>query len=652
MVKDILNRFLPESAQALPISFQYGWLGCARKTIHGIPASFHPQIRHIECENYRKTVYTGTDENGLQLRVEQHIYHDYPVVEYTAYLTNTAATDSEIISEFKVFNQVLEGSGPVVTYSNGDTHDAQGYEMHTEQLTHLVDLFPFNGMGCCGAFPYFRLMFREYGINIAVGWPGQWEAQLTPVSKPSYGAKLMAGQQRFRMRLHPGETIRTPSITLMFFEGNESAGRNLWRRWYRDCVMPKQNGKPLEPKLVLGENVPEFEEWVGATEEQQLKALENCEKSGIIPDLWWIDAGWYPCRDNNCFNIGNWYPNPDHFPNGLSPIGKKCKELNCDFLVWFEPERARPGTQVWNEHPEWLLRSNETDFNDKENALVNLGIPECVEWITDLIDNVIKENHITVYRQDLNFHTLLPTWDKYETECRIGAMENLHIQGYFKFWDNLLERNPGLLIDACAGGGRRNDIETMKRSVPLHYTDVGYGNHLIKQKQYRLMHEWIPYFRSHVLDSRDAHNVYASDCGRVADMFTFHCSLAPCIQPCHSMRRDDFRACVTEFVPIWRKAAKLMLDGNYYPLTECRKNSGDFYAAQFDDPETKTGFIQVINNVDNPENICVLQPYFEQDAEYTFAHCHTGEVFRLSGAADFIVTLEKANAAIWFYSYE
>ena len=647
----IMRQFLPADPQSLPISFQYGFPGSVRKSIQGMPDFFHPQIEVSECESYRKTIYTGTDEKGLQLRVEQVTYYNYPVVEYTAFLTNTADADSDIISGFKVFNQVLDGTCPVITYGNGDTHDAQGYEMHTEQLTHLVDLFPNNGMACCGASPYFRLMFREYGVNIAVGWPGQWEAQLTPVTKPAYGAKLVVGQQRCRIKIHPGETIRTPSITLMFFEGNESAGINLWRRWYRQCIMPKQNGKLLDPKLVLGENVPEYEEWVGATEAQQLKALDAYAQAGLTPDLWWIDAGWYPCAEYNCFNTGNWYPNPDHFPNRLSPVGKKCKELGSDFLVWFEPERARPGTQVWNEHPEWLLRSNETDFNPKENALLYLGDPNCVEWITDIVDSVIKESHITVYRQDLNFLTLLPIWAKYETECRIGAMENLHMQGYLRFWDNLLERNPGLLIDACAGGGRRNDMETLKRSVPFHYTDVGYGNHPIKQKQYRMMQEWIPYYRSHVLDSRDQNNVYASDCGRVADMFTFHCSLAPAIQPCHSMKNASYKACVTEFIPIWRKAAKLMLDGDYYPLTECRKSTRDFYAVQFDDPESKTGFIQVISNVDNPAETCTLHPHFSMDAVYTFTHCHTGETFTLTNTAEFSVSLKKADAAIWFYTY-
>jgi alpha-galactosidase len=49
-----------------------------------------------------------------------------------------------------------------------------------------------------------------------------------------------------------------------------------------------------------------------------------------------------------------------------------------------------------------------------------------------------------------------------------------HIEGLYNFWDNLLARNPGPLIDNCASGGRRIDLETIGRSVPLWRTDYSY----------------------------------------------------------------------------------------------------------------------------------------------------------------------------------
>jgi alpha-galactosidase len=38
-------------------------------------------------------------------------------------------------------------------------------------------------------------------------------------------------------------------------------------------------------------------------------------------------------------------------------------------------------------------------------------------------------------------------------------------------WDELLRRHPDLVVDNCASGGRRLDLEFMRRSVPLWRTD-------------------------------------------------------------------------------------------------------------------------------------------------------------------------------------
>lgn len=48
------------------------------------------------------------------------------------------------------------------------------------------------------------------------------------------------------------------------------------------------------------------------------------------------------------------------------------------------------------------------------------------------------------------------------------------VEGHYAMWDELREKNPGLWIDNCAGGGRRIDLEMCMRSVPLWRSDTGY----------------------------------------------------------------------------------------------------------------------------------------------------------------------------------
>ena len=50
-----------------------------------------------------------------------------------------------------------------------------------------------------------------------------------------------------------------------------------------------------------------------------------------------------------------------------------------------------------------------------------------------------------------------------------------YVEGLYMYWDGILKRFSNALIDNCASGGRRIDLETMDRSAPLWRTDYSYG---------------------------------------------------------------------------------------------------------------------------------------------------------------------------------
>ena len=72
------------------------------------------------------------------------------------------------------------------------------------------------------------------------------------------------------------------------------------------------------------------------------------------------------------------------------------------------------------------------------------------------------------------------------------------MQGYLRFWDDILARYPDIFIDSCASGGGRNDLETMRRSVPLHCSDFWDGNaggYDERQAVLMSLSLWFPYFK-------------------------------------------------------------------------------------------------------------------------------------------------------------
>lgn len=637
----LLNNLL---AEIPPVSLVYG----GRRVVL---SELSPKIERETMDEARtRTVFSaGLDEN-LMLCVERIDYADFPAAEWTAFVENRGIAPSALVEDFCAFDGVLKGASPVLLHGNGDTCDESGYEWFREPVSAPIAMQPTDGTSCKGAFPYMRLGFDGFCVNLAVGWPAKWRAEFVPAPE---GAHLRVRQARCRMVVRPGETMRTPRLALTVSKGGDDRARNLWRRWYIAHVLPRTDGGPPEPKccmhLLGAAGMPEF---TGATEENQLHALSETLRRGLRPDVWWIDAGWYPC-DGVWTTTGTWTPDPKRFPNGLAPLGERCEEAGMELLLWFEPERVREGTEWDREHPEWLLFHKEPDGSLDPNRLVNLGDPAGLAAVTDRVDAILKEGHVKVYRQDFNFDPE-PFWVQNETDDRIGALENLHVQGYLAFWDALRARNPGLWIDSCASGGRRNDLETMRRAVPLHYTDVGYGNHPIKQKQHRQMFEWIPYFRAHNMNWDDPETGEYGRTNRLPDEYSDLVAMAPSLTDMTPFDApDEAFALSARMQPLWRRAAKRMMEGDYYPLTECRKSREDFYAMQFHDPDCQRGFFEVVSNNQNSNRVYDLHlKALSPETIYRVTDGLTGETATQTGEAlmgGVAIELSPRSGKLCFY---
>lgn len=616
------------SPKDIPLSFRYG-----SRLIQGIPDDFHVTVsrRAINADIVLYDIIARNDE-GLEIYIEHKAYMDFAAVEWVASFKNASDKPTKILSDIRV-----EGTLPMqlgcLYHGNGDLHRHGGYRWSVSSITEKIQLTPDMGTSCSGAFPYMRLLGQGVGVNLSIGWTGKWTAAIEPVHN---GVKISTGQERCHMRIYPGETIRTPRLTLVAYHGEERRGRNMWRRWYLKHIIPRENGEPLKPLCCVHYiNEGGYPEFTGATEQGQLQAIDKYLEKGIRPDVLWMDAGWYPC-DHVWRELGDWRPDPERFPNGLSPIGKKCAKENIRFLLWFEPERAREGSPIFKAHPEWMLRMRQEDGTYHNDCLVDLGNPACCNYIIDMVDRIIKESGVQVYRQDFNFDPY-PRWVQNEADDRIGALENLHIQGYYRFWDTLLERNPGLWIDSCASGGRRNDLETMRRSVPLHYTDVGYGMHPTKQLQHRQMFEWLPYFRAHVWSWDDPITGEYGDHGKTVhpvDAYAFYSALTPSITDMlHYEADEQHYALSRQMHPIWRQAAELMLTCDYFPLTECRESQTDFYAMAFYSQETGKGFLNLVSNNRNPQRqFTAVLDMLEKDASYTLTEAESGITSEYTGS--------------------
>jgi len=414
-------------------------------------------------------IFTYEDtKTRLQVRCECILFKGFPAIEWMLKFKNDAKGDTPIIEDIQALDTTFtrEGKGDFVLHrALGSSATRKDFAPVDELINHVLYLAPVGGRSSnTTAFPFFNVEATgEGGMIVGMGWSGQWAASL--FRNESFSLHVRAGMELTHLKLHPGEEIRMPRILLLFWQGegdNYIQGHNLLRRFIFAHHMPKKEGKPVT--LPFACSWARHDEANQATEQNQIDFASRFLQYGA--EYLWIDAGWFEGRWPK--GVGTWFIRKDGFPNGLRPVSDALKKMGMGLILWFEPERVYQGSWLDREHPEWILK-----LPGNPNGLLNLGNEDARRWLTEHISGMIESEGISVYRQDFNMDPL-PYWRATDEPDRQGITEIRHIEGLYAFWDELLRRHPGLIIDNCASGGRRIDLETVSRSVVLWRTDYQY----------------------------------------------------------------------------------------------------------------------------------------------------------------------------------
>lgn len=479
------------------------------------------------------------------------------------------------------------------------------------------------GRSSDGNAPFFRVSKNGVGYIFAIGWSGQWSCEIKRTND-EIGFRSKISDTRFRVM--PGEHFRTSSIVIMPYS-DEKEAHNLWRRLLKSDFSIIGEGKRAE-QAPLFAGV-----WGGMKTSSALSRLEKIKENDLPFEYIWMDAGWYggdtkPTHDEFegdwYSHTGDWQVSREIHPEGLVDFSNAVHAAGKKFLLWFEPERVIKGTPIEKEHPEYLLSDGNPQNN---NLLLNLGNEKAYEYCLDVLSRFIEKLEIDCYRNDFNFSPL-PFWQNNDEPDRCGITEIKYINGLYKLWSTLLERFPGLIIDDCASGGRRIDIEMLRLSVPLWRSDVMCpANYDITAVQCnsQSFNLWMPYS--------------GTGSGRPLDEYRIRSAYASSMTTNYSFsERDEF--CDTpDKIAFLKKYLNEYLEvrpyfsEDFYPLTPFSDSRGTWCASQFNRPEKGDGIVEVFKRELSPYETAIFKLYgIDEAADYIFEDFDSGEI-QISGKA-------------------
>ena len=570
----------------------------------------------------RRVLSLSDPETGLECRCEITTFANYPAIEWVAYFRNGGTADTPIIADI----QPLDTLFPLAKEQRARVHHAKGSQCEYDDFQPLetalshnarLSLASIGGRSSDGALPFFNLEMDGCGVIGAIGWTGNWAATF---QRSERGVPVRAGMPCTHLQLYPGEEIRTPRILLVFWDGDRIHGHNMLRRLILAHHTPRPNEEPLRVPI---SNTA----WGERKAEDHVARIRWLRENQLDIEYYWIDAGWHgdnpfdPQADTFgtawVIQVGNWWPNLATYPQGLGIVGEACKQAGMGFLLWFEPERVYQGTQFTQECPQWLLGPIGTNY------LYNLGIPEARQALTDKISALISEGGITCYRQDFNFQPA-PYWSAADAPNRVGMSEIRHIEGLYAFWDELLARHPGLVIDNCSSGGRRIDLETISRSVPLWRSDVQCWpdfDPIAMQTQTHGLALWVP---------------LSTGCARSAKAYPFRSALGPGLVM--DWASPVFEEGVDLDLDLVRQrldelhAVRALFHGDFYPLVSFSLAQDCWAAWQFDRPDLGAGMVLALRRPQSPFPLLKTKLHgLDPGAQYEWRDLDRGTIERVSG---------------------
>lgn len=465
----------------------------------------------------RRITETGCELASGDARVEIDLrrFEQHSAVRWIPRYGWHGQTRGPVMAALRSVDIDFAATNPATVYTaRGSMHRQSDFMPLTRTLYPGAEVTyrPGGGRSSNEVMPFFTVDLGGYGFVLAVGWTGEWAAYF---SHTGHSLRVRAGLVHTEFRLEPGETVRGPSIWLSFFTGDHIDGENGFRELVLEHARPNIGGSPaIAPVSAVT--------WGATSQDVHEAVIDQIAREAIPFEVYWVDAGWFDAGEVWFRRTGSWQPDPGAYPHGMRALSEKVRAAGMRFALWFEPERIAAGTEWHSLDPSWLLSIAGNDsllggVSDEEIAgwglihtadpdsaardsrqprmttgdvILNLGNEAACDYVIDYISACIEQWGIDCYRQDANFAPLR-FWSENDSPDRQGLTEMHYVEGLYRFWDALLQRHPDLVIDNCASGGRRIDIETMQRAISLSRSDYVSSSHA-NQFHTPALSRWVP----------------------------------------------------------------------------------------------------------------------------------------------------------------
>jgi alpha-galactosidase len=290
-----------------------------------------------------------------------------------------------------------------------------------------------------------------------LAWTGNFQYTFEMDQRNSLRVRSGINAYASEYYLQPGEVFTTPAFIFTWSSaGRGPASRNL-HRWARKYAVLDGMGS----RMILLNN------WEAThtnfTETRLVELFDEGKKLGV--DLFLLDDGWFgnafPRNDDKA-GLGDWQEDKKKLPSGLGYLVKEATAKGIKFGIWLEPEMVNPKSELYQQHPGWILKLPNRQENYGRNQLVlDLVNPQVQDFVFSIVDDMLtKTPGIAFIKWDCN-RSMTNAYSPYLKE----KQSHLYIEytrSFYKVLERIRGKYPHLPIMLCAGGGGRTDYAALR----------------------------------------------------------------------------------------------------------------------------------------------------------------------------------------------
>lgn len=259
----------------------------------------------------------------------------------------------------------------------------------------------------------------------------------------------------FSWNLETNETFQTPEVVMVYSNQGLNKMSQTYHELYQKRLARGIYRDQVRPILVNNWEATYFD----FDEAKIMDIARTAKRLGI--ELFVLDDGWFGKRNSDTAGLGDWYPNLEKLPDGITGLSKMINELGMKFGLWFEPEMVNKDSDLYRTHPEWTLETpNRHSSHGRNQFILDFSNPNVVDYVYEMMAKVIRESNISYIKWDMNRCMSEVYSSAHDSESQ-GKVMHEYILGVYRLYDMLTTNFPEILFESCASGGARFDPAMM-----------------------------------------------------------------------------------------------------------------------------------------------------------------------------------------------